>query len=114
MQMGIADVLEDEELYLSLGKQMQAKRDFFSNALLDTPFKALPSSGSYFQCFSYAGFSGLPDTEFVINLVKDYGVAAIPLSAFYHDGTDNKTIRFCFAKKEETLTEAAIRLGRTK
>ena len=114
MQMGIANILEEEELYLSLGKQMQAKRNFFSNALADTPFKALPSSGSYFQCFSYAGFSGLPDTEFVTNLVKDYGVAAIPLSAFYHDATDNKTIRFCFAKKEETLTEAAIRLGRIK
>ncbi len=114
MQAGIAEVLEREELYLLSGKQMQAKRDFFAKALEDTPFKALPSWGSYFQCFSYENFSRLPDTEFVVNLVKESGVAAIPLSAFYHNATDNKTVRFCFAKKQETLTEAAERLKKLK
>lgn len=114
MQAGIAEALENEDLYLSLASQMQAKRDFFKESVQDTFFEPLPSSGSYFQCYRYGSASDLPDKEFTINLVKQYGVAAIPLSAFYQAGTDNKVIRFCFAKKEETLREAAARLQSIK
>ena len=114
MQAGLASVLETKDLYLLLGKDMQAKRDFFLKALSGTSFKPLPSGGSYFQCYDYSSVSNLSDKEFTINLVKEYGVAAIPLSAFYHDTTDNKVIRFCFSKKEGTLKEAAARLQKIK
>ncbi len=110
MQAGLAVVLKKEDLYLSLSGEMQHKRDLFSNLLLDSLLKPLPSFGSYFQCFSYANYSDEPDKDLAMRLVKDYGVASIPLSAFYHDKTDHKVLRFCFAKKEETLQTAADRL----
>lgn len=110
MQAGLASVLEDEELYTSLSGFMQQKRDYFATLMEDSLFTPLPSSGSYFQCYSYASFSKEPDTELAIRLVKEYGVASIPLSTFYRQATDNKVLRFCFAKKEDTLRRAAERL----
>jgi methionine aminotransferase len=77
------------------------------NALATTKFKFLPSSGSYFESYSYAAISNESDKSFAEKLVKEYGVAVIPMSAFYHDGTDHKVIRLCFAKKESTLDAAA-------
>ncbi len=112
VQAGLAAILECEELYCSLGCFMQQKRDYFSLLMKETPFKALPSYGSYFQCYEYADISKEPDKEFAVRLIKEYGVAAIPLSAFYQNATDHKILRFCFAKKEETLKLAAEKLQR--
>jgi len=91
----------------------QAKRDFFLDAVRDVPLRWLPSAGSYFVSAGYAhleAVAGLSDVEFARKLTTEYGVACIPVSAFYHDGTDHRTVRFCFAKKEETLALAAERL----
>jgi methionine aminotransferase len=106
-QLGIAKHMLDKEAYLSLGKFYQAKRDYLRNLLASTPLKYIPSSGSYFESYSYAAISNESDKSFAEKLVKDYGVAVIPMSAFYHDATDNKVIRLCFAKKEATLEAAA-------
>ena len=106
-QLGIAKHMLDKEAYLSLGNFYQAKRDYLRKLLASTPLKYIPSSGSYFESYSYAGISNETDKEFAEKLVKDYGVAVIPMSAFYHDATDNKVIRLCFAKKEATLEAAA-------
>jgi methionine aminotransferase len=80
--------------------------------MASTPLKPLPTYGSYFQLYSYDGLTGETESELAIRLTKEAGVATIPVSAFYSDGTDNKVLRFCFAKKEETLQEAAERLVR--
>jgi methionine aminotransferase len=106
-QLGIAKHMLDKEAYLSLGKFYQAKRDYLRKLLASTPLKYIPSSGSYFESYSYAAISNESDKVFAEKLVKDYGVAVIPMSAFYHDATDNKVIRLCFAKKEATLEAAA-------
>ena len=79
-------------------------------AMKATPFKPLPSYGSYFQLYSYDGISDETEKEFAVRLIKEYGVATIPVSAFYQSKKENKVLRFCFAKKEETLSEAAKRL----
>jgi methionine aminotransferase len=92
---------------------MQQKRDYFLELLKATPFKIHgPASGSYFQTVSYERISDMPDMEFAEYLTKEYGVATIPISAFYRDRKDDKLIRFCFAKKEETLSKAMERLSK--
>lgn len=91
---------------------MAAKRDFFMHAMRHSIFEPLPSYGSYFQLYSYAGFSNETEMELATRLTKEYGVASIPVSAFYQNKEDNKVLRFCFAKKEATLAEAAKRLSR--
>ena len=106
-QLGIAKHMLDKEAYFSLGNFYQAKRDYLRKLLASTPLKYIPSSGSYFESYSYAAISNESDKVFAEKLVKDYGVAVIPMSAFYHDATDNKVIRLCFAKKEATLESAA-------
>lgn len=106
-QLGIAKHMVDKEAYLSLGNFYQSKRDYLRKLLASTPLKYIPSSGSYFESYSYAAISNESDKVFAEKLVKDYGVAVIPMSAFYHDATDNKVIRLCFAKKESTLESAA-------
>ncbi|HWB27098.1 MAG TPA: methionine aminotransferase [Chitinophagaceae bacterium] len=111
VQAALAEYLLNEEAYLSLGKFFQQKRDYFQGLMAQTPFRALPSHGSYFQCYSFEGISNESDKDFAMRLVKEKGVAGIPLSNFYQDGTDNKVIRFCFAKKDETLRLAVERLA---
>jgi methionine transaminase len=93
-----------------LGSFYQNKRDFFSNLMTETPFELLPCEGSYFQIASYASFSDENDIDFTKRLVKEVGVAAIPLSPFYADAKQTQCIRFCFAKEEETLKKAVERL----
>jgi methionine aminotransferase len=78
--------------------------------MAQTPFKCIPSHGSYFECYSYADISDEPDTEFAKRMTIDYGVATIPVSAFYQDSKDDKVVRFCFAKKEITLDMAIEKL----
>jgi methionine aminotransferase len=109
-QVGIAAYIQNEEAYLSLGGFLQKKRDFFRELMKATPFKCIPSHGSYFECYSYAHFSDEADKDLAIRLTKEYGIATIPVSAFYKNGNDNKVLRFCFAKKEETLEKAVAKL----
>jgi len=105
--LGIAAYMNNKEAYLSLGAMYQSKRDYLRNLLAPTKFKCIPSSGSYFETYSFAALSDEPDTIFAEKLVKDFGIAVIPMSAFYHNATDHKVIRLCFAKKEATLEAAA-------
>lgn len=113
-QVALAEYLKNEEAYLLLGSFMQTKRNFFRELMKATPFKVLPSHGSYFECYSYADFSNELDKELAIRLTKDYGIATIPVSSFYKNGEDNKVLRFCFAKKEETLEKAVAKLVHLK
>ncbi len=96
---------------MQLAPFVQDKRDMFQHLMAATPFKPMPSYGSYFQCYSYGELSESPDTELCIRLTKEIGVTAIPLSAFYKSGKDDKVIRFCFCKKDTTLQQAAERLS---
>jgi methionine transaminase len=110
MQLGIANYLKDPSTYLGLSAFFQEKRDLFRSLLGETKFKLLPCNGSYFQCAGYAHLNNEKDSEMAISLVRDYGVASIPVSAFYTKHTDHKVLRFCFAKKQETLEKAVERL----
>ena len=111
-QVALAEYIKNEDAYLSLGPSMQLKRDYFRVLMRDTPFTCIPSHGSYFECYSYASFSQLSDKELAIQLTKEFGVATIPVSAFYQNGQDNKVLRFCFAKSEATLEKAVEGLRR--
>ncbi|HUS03194.1 MAG TPA: aminotransferase class I/II-fold pyridoxal phosphate-dependent enzyme, partial [Chitinophagaceae bacterium] len=110
MQFALADFLQYEESYLTLGVFLQKKRDYFLQLMNQTKFKPLPSHGSYFQLYSYKDISDESEKDFAIRLTKDIGVATIPTSAFYKNGKDDKVLRFCFAKKESTLEEAVNRI----
>lgn len=109
-QFGLARFLTNKDAYLSLGAFMQKRRDYFAQAMAATRFTPLPSYGSYFQLYSYDRISDEGDAAFSIRITKEYGVAVIPVSVFYQDGKDDRVVRFCFAKKEETLDAAVERL----
>ena len=109
-QAGIAVYLDYKDAYLNLGSVLQQKRDYFKGLMSQTAFKPLPSHGSYFQCYSYGAYSNEGDKEFALKLVERCGVVTIPVSVFYKNGKDNKVVRFCFAKKEETLRMAVDKL----
>jgi methionine aminotransferase len=110
MQHGLADYLRDPAPYLQLPAFYQAKRDLFRQGLEGSRLKLLPSTGSYFQCVDISAVSDLNESDFCQWLTREVGVAAIPLSAFYGDGFDQGVVRFCFAKKDETLRAAIGRL----
>lgn len=110
MQIGVARYLKDPETYMGLSAFFQQKRDLFRSLLSETKFKLLPCNGSYFQCVSYEHLSTEKDVEMAERLVREYGVATIPVSAFYIRNTDHHVLRFCFAKKQETLEKAVERL----
>ena len=110
-QVGIAEFIQDKNAYLSLSGFIQKKRDYFRELMKATPFTCIPSHGSYFECYSYADFSDETDMELAVRLTKDYGITAVPVSAFYKNGEDNKVLRFCFAKKETTLERAVEKLS---
>lgn len=112
MQHGLAAYLQDSAPYLQLPAFYQAKRDLFRQGLEGSRLKLLPSAGSYFQCVDIAKVSDLSEADFCQWLTRELGVAAIPLSAFYRDGFDQRVVRFCFAKKDETLRAALERLRR--
>ena len=109
-QVALATFLQQREMYLELGPFLQQKRDYFQSLMAQTRLKALPSHGSYFQSYSYAGLSDEPEKGFAVRLTKEHGVATIPLSAFYRHEVNNSVLRFCFAKKESTLEAAVERL----
>lgn len=108
-QVAISEYLDIVDVY-SLGNFYQQKRDFFRNLLKETKLQLLPCEGTYFQVASYANISSEDDFTFTKRLVTEFGVAAIPISPFYADGRDTKCIRFCFAKDDATLIQAAERL----
>ncbi|MFS8082545.1 MAG: methionine aminotransferase [Ginsengibacter sp.] len=110
VQEGLANFLEDEEQYLSLPGFLQAKRDLFAALLSSSLLKPLPSSGTYFQLYDYSAISDARELDFAKKLITDAGVAAIPVSAFYQEEKNQSILRFCFAKKETTLIEAARRI----
>ena len=109
-QYALARYLEDPSRYTGLPAFFQAKRDFFAALLRQSRFRALPSRGTYFMLADYGGISDAPDTEFVQQLLVQHKVAAIPLSPFYGQAPSQTLIRFCFAKQETTLQQAAERL----
>lgn len=109
-QVALATFIQERSSYTGLGSFLQQRRDLFAELMKHSRFRPLQSFGSYFQCYDYSEISNENDKEFAIRLTKESGVASIPVSAFYEDGRDDKVIRFCFAKKEETLMEAASRL----
>lgn len=110
VQVALAAFLKKQEAYLFLPQFFQQKRDFFLELLKQTRFDPLPCSGSYFQLVKYDRISKEDDKAFAIRMTKEFGVASIPVSAFYQDGRDDHVLRFCFAKKPETLQEAVNRL----
>lgn len=112
VQHGLATYMGKPEPYLELPAFYQRKRDLFREGLARTRLKLLPSEGSYFQCVDISAVSDLPEAEFCQWLTREIGVAAIPLSAFYGDGFDQRVVRFCFAKRDETLRSALDRLAR--
>jgi methionine transaminase len=112
VQYALADFMQHRQVYLQLSEFYQQKRDRFLYALKGSGFKALPCRGTYFQMLDYSAITDESDIEFAIRLTKDCGVAAIPPSIFYHRKDDYKVLRFCFAKKDETLERAAEKLSR--
>jgi methionine aminotransferase len=116
VQHGLATYMADPSPYLELSAFYQRKRDLFRQGLEDTRFRLLPGQGTYFQCVSIGDLAvperDLPEADFCQWLTREVGVTAIPLSAFYGSGFDQKVIRFCFAKRDETLREALRRLAR--
>ena len=112
VQHGLAAYMADPQPYLDLPAFYQRKRDLFRAGLARTKFRILPSEGSYFQCVDISTVSDLAEAEFCKWLTAEIGVAAIPLSAFYGNGFDQRVVRFCFAKKDETLNNALERLAK--
>jgi methionine transaminase len=116
MQHGLARYMADPRPYLDLPAFYQRKRDLFREGLAKTRLRLLPSEGTYFQCVDISELAvperELGEADFCQWLTSEMGVAAIPLSAFYSDGFDQRVVRFCFAKKDETLKTALDRLSR--
>jgi methionine aminotransferase len=110
IQAALAVFLGDENNYNYLENFFEQKRDFFTSMLSLSRFKILPCCGSYFQLLDYSAITSEHDKDYAIRLTKQNGVASIPVSAFYKNGTDNKLLRFCFAKDDATLQAAAERL----
>lgn len=110
MQHGLAAYMADPQPYLGLAAFYQRKRDLFRAGLEKSRFKLLPSEGTYFQCVDYSAISDMSELDFAKWLTTEAGVAAIPVSAFYQIPWESSIVRFCFAKKEETLQTAITRL----
>ena len=107
MQKGIADYLQEPDTYLGLPKFYQEKRDYFLSLIKDSRFKINPSQGTYFQVLDYSQITQEYDVEFAKRLTKENSIASIPMSVFNEPGKDDKVLRFCFAKTNETLEKAA-------
>jgi len=112
MQYAVARYLNQTNEWKNLAGFYKAKRDLFLAAMKNSKFKALNCEGTYFCLFDYSGISAENDIDFAKKLTRENGVATIPVSVFYEDKTDNKVIRFCFAKTDETLLTAAEKLCR--
>jgi methionine aminotransferase len=106
VQYALSSFIKDKNEYLQLGSFFQEKRDLFYTLMSQTKFKAIPSYGSYFQLYDYSEISSQNDFDFAKTLTEKAGVATIPVSSFYQQPAQNKVLRFCFAKKDETLQQA--------
>ncbi|MFZ0613149.1 MAG: methionine aminotransferase [Desulfobacterales bacterium] len=107
LQMAFADFMQQTTIYSDLPRFYQEKRDTFRSLLEGSRFRPLPCQGTYFQMLEYSAISDAPDIAFARQLTATHGVAAIPPSVFYHERDDHRVLRFCFAKKDETLQKAA-------
>lgn len=107
IQHALAEFLKNKDNYLQLKHFYQEKRDKFVKLVHNSKFTCEPSAGTYFQLLKYDALSNEKDTDYAVRLTKEFGIASIPLSVFYHKPVDNKVLRFCFAKKDETLEKAA-------
>ncbi len=110
VQLALAEFMERREEYLSVSAFYQEKRDLFLSLLKNSRFRAVPSAGTYFQMLDYSDITDMPDTAFAMELTKKHLVASIPPSVFYHRRNDHLVLRFCFAKRDETLKKAAEKL----
>ncbi|MBL7178599.1 MAG: methionine aminotransferase [Desulfobacterales bacterium] len=110
IQHAYAEFMQKKDAYLALSEFYQNKRDKFLALIEPSRFKALPCRGTYFQMLDYSAISNEPDMQFAKRLTIRHGVASIPPSVFYHDNKDHRVLRFCFAKKDETLERAAEKL----
>lgn len=106
-QLALADFLKDESTYKGLHQFYQSKRDYFRDLISSSRFEIEPCTGTYFQLLNYKNITDEKDTDFAIRLTKEKGLASIPLSVFYSNQQQQQLLRFCFAKKEETLEKAA-------
>ena len=106
IQYAISDYINNPANYLYLGKFYQEKRDLFVEKVKASRFNILSCFGTYFQLLDYSSISDENEMDFAVRLVKEYGIAAVPVSPFYHNKSDNKVLRFCFAKQEETIDKA--------
>lgn len=107
VQHAIADYLGDEKNYLDLHSFYQKKRDYFVDGISSSRFKIIPCHGTYFQLLDYSRISDESEMDFATRLINESGIGSIPVSPFYHQRDENSVLRFCFAKKEETLDKAA-------
>lgn len=110
IQYALADFISMPDAYSNLSVFYQDKRDFFRSLIRGSQFTILPCRGSYFQLLDYSNLSDEPEETFARRLTTEFGVAAIPPSAFYQDKDDHRVLRFCFAKTSQTLEAAAERL----
>ena len=111
-QYALAEFLEEGQDFNELSDFHQSKRDYFNNLISNSLFNIVPTSSTYYQLLDYSRISDLPDVDFAIKLIMDYGVATVPFSAFQHEKTKNQLIRVCFAKSNSVLEDAAQRLNK--
>jgi methionine aminotransferase len=107
VQYAFADYMLDPGPYLELSHFYQKKRDLFREGIAASRFRLMPSRGTFFQCVGYEAITDERDTDLAIRLTKERGVASIPVSVFYNVPRYDKVLRFCFAKKDETLLRGA-------
>ncbi|MGZ4991339.1 MAG: methionine aminotransferase [Methylobacter sp.] len=112
LQFALAEFLSQKHHYLELGRFYQKKRDYFIDLIKNAKFELIPAAGTYFQLLSYKNLSREKDTDYALRLIKEFGIASIPVSVFYRQQEDHNVLRFCFAKKEETLEKAAAILNK--
>ena len=106
LQHALAAYLKNPEPYMGLGDFFETKRDYFLEGISGSRFQFTPTQGTYFQLLDYSNISGEPDVQMAERLTKEFGIASIPISVFNKDQLDHQQLRFCFAKKEETLANA--------
>lgn len=107
IQFALADFLKNKKNYNRLHKFYQQKRDYFVRRIERSRFEIVPTFGTYFQLLDYSHISDETEMDFATRLIKEHGIASIPISPFYHNGFESKRLRFCFAKQKETLDKAA-------
>lgn len=107
VQKALAEYLQEPNHYLGLSNFYQQKRDLFLSLIADSRFKFVPAKGTYFQVLDYSEITHEDDVDFAKRLTTDHKIASIPLSVFNTHNLDNKVLRFCLAKTDETLNHAA-------